>query len=154
MSNLFRAYTCEGDKYNRFTKDNSSPKFVMALDLCEPVDVLRFERHCSFWIMLVCQARQYYFDVLKSKYISLVEIESAVEMQFQTPGRTRALLHGRESISQISIFASNLDKPPLFCLKQHIEQLSDNQTSPPSDNMNKMILCDKLLNANKVVVSC
>lgn len=90
MAKLFQAYTGNDDKYSGSTKDNFERKLMMFLERCEHADIHHFDRHRAFFIMLAGQARQYYFDALKTNNLSLVELETAFKVRFQTSEQTGA----------------------------------------------------------------
>lgn len=104
--------------------------------------------------MIANQARQYYFDVSKTKSSSFVTLEPAVEKRFQIIKRTKALLHEWVSISMTAIVASNIDKFRSSCLELHYENLLYIQTSISSEFKSETIFCIKLLDAIKDVDLC
>lgn len=154
MANLFKAYSNDSDKYSGATTDNFERKFMLFLERCDQAAIPNDDRHRAFSIMLIGNARQYYFDNLKSESLDLSSLEKAIKMRFQTPERTRALLREWEMVTLNSIIASNTSKSPTECLELLIEKLSDIQTSLPKEYRSEIILRNKLLNAVRDVESC
>lgn len=154
MANLFKAYSGDDDKYSGGTTDNFERKFLLFLERCDQADILNEDRNRAFSIMLTGHARQFYFDSLKRKNLSLVELEAAVKSRFLTPERTRALLREWEALSLMSIMSLHTSKSASSCLELLIEKLSDIQSSLPIEYRNETILKNKLLNAVKDVKDC
>lgn len=104
--------------------------------------------------MLTGHARQFYFDSLKRKDMSLVELQAAMKSLFLTPERTRALLRGWNALSLMAIMFLHTNESPSSCLKLLIEKPSDIQSSLLTEYRNETILENKLLNAVKDVKNC
>lgn len=104
--------------------------------------------------MLMGNARQFYFDSLKKKNLSIEELEMADKSRFKTPERVHALLREWESLSLKSVTTSSLKNSLSACLKNLIERLSDIQSSLPAKYHSEKILLYKILNAVRDVESC
>lgn len=86
------AYTGDNETYSEATRDNFERKFMLFLERCEKGDNLDEDLNRVFPVMLTGNARQFYFDFLKLRNVSLAELESEIKSRFLTPERTGALL--------------------------------------------------------------
>lgn len=154
MANLLKAYGNDSDKYSGSTTDNFERKYMLFLERCNQADITKEDRHRAFSIMLIGNARQYYFDSLKPCNLNHKGFEDAMKSRFQTPERTRALIREWDTLTLNKLVASNPTKTHSESLELLIGKSSDIQTALPSEDRNETIMKNKLLNAVRDVESC
>lgn len=89
---MFKAYTSDNDLYKGNMKDNLERKFALYLERCDQNNFDNDTRKRGFSIILCGIARQFYFDKLRDKDISLEQLADAVKRRSNTEEQTRALL--------------------------------------------------------------
>lgn len=146
LSSLVMAYTNDEDRYSGAVTDNFDRKFRLFIERCDQADIPEEDQNRAFSIMLVGNARHFFFDSL-SKILNLMSLAEGVEERFQTPERTRALLFEWEALSLKDVTTTNRDKTPSACLEVLIAKLADIQTSFLKEHRHDTILWNKLLNA-------
>lgn len=154
LSNLFKAYSSDDDRYSGLTQDNFDRKFVLFEERCDQADLNEDDRQRAFSIMLCKEARQYYLDTLRIQKLPLDELVRRIKERFHTPERTRALLREWDNLS-FTIVKSKFPSSSLSeCLEMMISKLTDIQSSLPSEYRNDTILRNKLLNSVRDVAEC
>lgn len=108
ISNLFKAYTSDSDRYSGTTTDNFERKFMLLLDRCDQAGIKDEDRLTAFSIMLIGAAHTFYYDVLRPQNLKLTELSDHVRNRFQTPERTRALLREWGSLILTTVIANNV----------------------------------------------
>lgn len=117
LSNLFRAYSSDSDRYSGMTTDNFDRKYLLFLDRFDQSDVLFNDRSRAFPIMLNRNACQFYSDSLRSKNFELNDLVKFVKQRFYTLERCLALVREWTSLLLHAVFLTNLSKAPSGCLK-------------------------------------
>lgn len=141
LTNLFKPYTGDYEKYSGVTKETFDRKYVLFLERCDQSDVTTDDHARAFSIMLTLNARQYYLDVLRSKNLSLDDLAKSMKDRFCTFELRLALLREWDSLS-------------LNIKKILISKVSDIQISLQNEYRSVTISRDKLLNALRDVSDC
>lgn len=74
LSNLFKAYYFDTDRYNGTTKETFERKYTVFVERCDQSDIKDYERRKEFSVMLVGAERQYYLENLREKCLGLEEL--------------------------------------------------------------------------------
>lgn len=80
MDNLFKAYENEYEKYLGKNTERIKRNFMICIERHDHAYISECDGYLVFVIMLIGNASQYYIEALKSKILTLGELESTVKI--------------------------------------------------------------------------
>lgn len=127
LTNLFKAYHSDINRYIGGIKDNSDRKYFIFQERCDQIGVFSDERRKAFSIMLCGNAWQFYFDFLRNKGLPLNELESTTKERFPTAERIRVLLRDWNDMNFSAILSQNEGSSMNECLDLMVAKLREIQ---------------------------
>lgn len=99
ITNLSKTYYTDSNRYNGLPTDNSGRKQSLFEELCGQASTTENLKGRAFSIMLTYYARHYYFDSLRGKQLSFLELDEAVIQRLVTAEQKTALVRDWDSLT-------------------------------------------------------
>lgn len=110
ITNLFKAYTSDEDRYSGYTPRTFVQKFMLFNDRCSQANISEVARRKAFLTMLTRNTLPSYLEVLSKQTLDLMVLSLHTKERFQTPERTRALLREWNLLALMVIIKRNTEK--------------------------------------------
>lgn len=137
-----------------YPTDTFDRKLCLFHERCDQAGVNDEEKHCAFSIMLSNLARDFYYENIREKVFSFIQITVAVRRRCITAAYEINLVREWDCLSLSGIIAKNAGNPRTFCTEGLVCCMHTLQSCLPDAYDNDEIFRNKLLNALKDVETC